>query len=126
MDLKEILENIHFIKRYQELCEEYDNLYGSLRGNKKRTYDEVLASFNYNTKYFKNGNFYKIEESSSNIKVVLHMCFRNGMVEFLLYPEIDGLETSSNGRFDFLPEKLGIPYDREKNIAYHYSRQKKS
>jgi len=53
------------------------------------------------------------------------MCFRNGMVEFLLFPKIDKKLTFPNGRIDFLPEKLGAPYDRENtnNIPFFTSKE---
>jgi len=39
------------------------------------------------------------------------------MVELLLFPKIDKKLTFPNGRFDFLPEKLGIPYNKEKKYS---------
>lgn len=121
MDLKKIFENIDFVKRYQSICEKHNDFENRMRDSTKQLQKEVLDKFNYRYKYISNGSFYQIKEEHNKLLLQLHMVFKRGIIETLLFIEINGKEIEPQGRIDFFPEELGIPFERNKYNLFFYS-----
>ena len=64
MEIKPVFEKINFAYRYRDICDQYNNFEGRMRGSKKLLYDNVLSNFGYNYKYYSNGSFYQIKEEN--------------------------------------------------------------
>lgn len=118
--LKIVFEKINFVCRYQKICEEHSDFDNRMSKNNKKLTDETLDFFKYNYKYFTNGSFYQIKEVKDDITFQLHLVLKGGVVESLLYIYIKDKFMEPNGRFDFLPEKLGIPFERDKYNLFFY------
>jgi hypothetical protein len=114
MDLKKIFEDINFVKRYQSICEKNNDFDNRMRDSTKQLQKEVLDKFEYKYKYVSNGSFYQIKDECDNLLFNLHLVLKGGQVESLLYIYKNEQTLNAKGRFDFIPEKLGIPYDRLK------------
>ncbi|MCL6296565.1 hypothetical protein [Jejuia spongiicola] len=114
MKLKKIFENIDFVNRYQSICEKYNDFDNRMRDSTKQIQKEVLDSFNYKYKYVSNGSFYQIKEENNEISFSLHMVIKGGVIETLFFLDVDGKTIEPQGRIDFFPEDLGIPFERLK------------
>ena len=124
MNLKNIFENINFVNRYQSICEEHNDFDNRMRDSTKQLQKDALSKFNYNYKYISNGSFYKIKDEFNNLLFNLHLVLKGGSVESLLYIYENENTLKAKGRFDFIPEKLDIPYDRLKYGLPKYSSEK--
>ncbi len=125
MELKEIFEKIDFVNRYQNICKNYNDFENRMRDSTKQLQKEILDTFNYKYKYISNGSFYQIKEEFDNLLFNLHLVLKGGQVESLIYIYKNRQTLEPNGRLDFLPEDLGITYDRLKYGALpKYSSEK--
>lgn len=113
-ELKTAFEKINFVCRYQKICESHSDFENSMSKTNKKLTSSALDLFKYNYKYFSNGSFYQIKEEKDDITFQLHLVLKGGIVESLMYIYIKGEFMEPNGRLDFLPEDLGIHYDRIK------------
>lgn len=114
MELKKIFENIDFVNRYQSICEKHNDFDNRMRSSTKQLQKEILDEFKYNYNYISNGSFYKIIDEYNDVLFNLHLVLKGGAVESLLYIYKDGTTLKAKGRLDFIPEKLGIPFERLK------------
>lgn len=122
MNLIPIFKKINFVSRYETLCSKHNNFDNGLRGNKTDLYEEVLRRLAYSAKYFKNERFYKVEQSLAEYIFTLHLTLKDGLVETHLYIKKNGELCIPNGRFDFIPERMEVDFDREKyNIPSYTS-----
>ncbi|WP_282056836.1 hypothetical protein [Maribacter luteus] len=124
MELKKIFEKIDFVNRYRSICEKYNDFDNSMDGNNRVLTQRVLDLYKYKNKYFSNGSFYQIKEEFEDVEFILNLVLKQGIVETLLYIKKEGKNVKPNGRIDFLPEDLGIPYDRLKYGLPKYSSEK--
>lgn len=114
MDLTSILNRIDFVSRYQKVCREHDDFQNSLRGNKKELYDQVLSKFDYKPKYFSKEHFYRIETVENGYAFGLQLVLKDGLVEPTIDIKKGDTWLSPDGRFDFIPQKMGVEFDRKK------------
>lgn len=112
MDLSLILMSIDFVEKYKSICLNYSDFENSMSGSNKTLYVKVLDKLGCAYKYYSNGSFYRVIFKSNNIEIHLHLVLKNGLVEPLLYVEDNEGELEPNGRFDFIPKKLGVEFDR--------------
>ena len=124
MDLRNALKKINFVSRYQKICSTYNDFDNSLRGNRKELYDSVLAKFGYNLKYFSRENFYRIVSHSNDYEFGLQLILKDGLVEPMIDVRKGDIYLAPDGRFDFIPEKMGIEFNRKKyNLPKYTSGQ---
>jgi len=116
MDLSYIFKEINFVRRYTKLCNDFNDFENRLSGNKRGIYDNIIQNLGYKVKYFKNGNFYQISSQFNKFLFNLNLVLKDGAVEALIYITFDGNECLPKGRFDFIPERIGIAFDKE-NIS---------
>ena len=114
IDLTPILKKIDFVSRYQKICSDHDDFDNSLRGNQKELYDQVLSKFNYMPKYFSKERFYRIVAEESNYEFGLQLVLKDGLVEPMIDIKKEDSWLSPDGRFDFIPQKMGVEFDRKK------------
>lgn len=114
MDLTPILNRIDFVSRYQKVCSDHDDFDNSLRGNKKELYDQVLAKFDYKPKYSSKERFYRIVIEENGYEFGLQLVFKDGLVEPMIDIKKGDSWLSPDGRFDFIPKKMGVEFDRKK------------
>lgn len=114
MDLTPIFIRIDFVSRYQKVCSDYDDFDNSLRGNKKELYDQVLAKFDYKPRYFSKERFYRIVTEENGYEFGLQIVLKDGLVEPMIDIKMGGAWLSPDGRFDFIPQKMGVEFDRKK------------
>jgi hypothetical protein len=114
MDFTQILKNINFVSRYQKLCYEHNDFDNSLRGNKKELYDQVLSKFDYKPKYFSKECFYRIVTEDNGYEFGLQLVLKDGLVEPMINIKKGNFWLSPDGRFDFIPQKMGEEFDRKK------------
>ncbi|AXP81952.1 hypothetical protein CJ739_2887 [Mariniflexile rhizosphaerae] len=121
METKQIFEKINFVNRYQSICEKHNDFDNRMRDSTMQLQKGVLDEFGYKYKYISNGSFYQIKDTHNNLSFFLHIVLKGGVVEPLLY--IDFLEKTiePQGRIDFFPEDLGIPFERLKYGLPKYS-----
>ncbi len=113
-DLAPIFKGIGFVSRYKKLCSDYNDFDNSLRGNKKELYDQVLSKFDYEYKYFPKENFYRIVTRYNNYEFGLQLVLKDGLVEPMIDIKKGNSWLSPDGRFDFIPQKMEIEFDRKK------------
>jgi len=114
MDLTSILKNIDFVSRYQKVCNEHNDIDNSLRGNKKELYNQVLSKFDYQPKYFSKEHFYRIVTEENGYEFGLQLVLKDGLVEPMIDIKKGDSWLSPDGRFDFIPQKMGVEFDRKK------------
>jgi len=114
ISLTPILQSIDFINRYRDICSKYDNFSNSMNGNRKELYDQVISKLGYKAKYFSKERFYRIAEQNNGYEFGLQLVLKDGMVEAMLDVKKDNVYLSPDGRFDFIPGKMGIEFDRKK------------
>jgi hypothetical protein len=114
MTLSEILLKINFVKRYEKLCSDHLDFDNRMVSVNKKIFDDILQKLGYNAKYIASENFYKISAEVNSFHVNFHLVLKGGLVEAILYIEKDGNEILPNGRLDFIPEEMNIPFDRDK------------
>jgi len=114
MNLTPILKNINFVARYQKVCNDHNDFGNSLKGNKKELYDQVLSKFDYKFEYFFKENFYRVVTEDSGCQFGLQIVLKDGLVEPMVDIKKEGIWLSPDGRFDFIPQKMGVEFDRKK------------
>jgi len=122
MDLTPVLNKVDFVSRYQKLCIDHDDFDNSLRGNKKELYDQVFSKFDYKPKYFSKERFYRIREEGDGYEFGLQLVLKDGLVEPMIDIKKGDTWLLPDGRFDFIPQKMGLEFDRKKyNLAKYCS-----
>ncbi|MDX6748135.1 hypothetical protein SHK09_15160 [Polaribacter sp. PL03] len=114
MKLKKTFENIDFVNRYQNICIKYNDFDNRMRNSTKQLCKQILDEFDYNYKYISNGSFYQIKHLKGEILFQLHLVLKGGIIETLLFIEENEKTLEPQGRIDFFPEELGIPFERLK------------
>ena len=114
MEVKKIFENIDFVNRYQKICEKHNDFDKRMRSSTKQLQKEVLDKFGYKNKYISNGSFYQIKEEYDEFSFQLHFVLKGGIVETLLFSKKNNKTIEPQGRIDFFPEDLDIPFERLK------------
>jgi len=112
MDLSLILKEVNFVERYKVICKNHNDFENSMSGAKNTLYNEVLNRLGYDYKYYSNGSFYQIISKINDIKLQLHLVLKNGIIEPLLYVKVGGETINPKGRLDFIPQKMGIEFNR--------------
>ena len=113
MDIIEIYKKINFVNRYKLICEKHDDFNNRMEGNRVDLYEEILNELEIKYKYYKKDRFFKLEDQIKDFKFNLHFDFKDGIVEALIYIEKGDEYFKPNGRFDFIPEELGIDFNRK-------------
>ncbi|HEV8511721.1 MAG TPA: hypothetical protein VGQ59_00500 [Cyclobacteriaceae bacterium] len=114
MDLTDVLNNINFVTRYQKICLDHNDFENRLSGNNRGLYDHVLSTFNYKSKYFPKEHFYRIVIEEGGYEFGLQLVLKDGLVEPMIDIRKDGTYFSPDGRFDFIPQEMGVEFDRKK------------
>ena len=114
INITKILKNIDFVSRYQKICSKYNDFDNSLQGNRKELYDKILSNFNFKIKYFSREKFYRIISHYNDLEFGLQLVLKDGIVEPMIDIKKGDLYLSPDGRFDFIPEKMGVEFNREK------------
>lgn len=114
LDLTPILISIEFVERYKKLCEKYNDFDNRLRGKNRELSDRLLSASSYDFKYFKKENFYRISIKEKDHEIFIELVLKDGIVEPLLIVKKAGKSYIPKGRFDFIPQKMGIDFDRKK------------
>ncbi len=112
---------IDFVNRYKNLCIKYNDYNNSLRGNQTEIYSSVFCELGYNVKYFKRETFYKFEEKLEDYRFVLQFVLKDGLVEAMIYPEINNTFCVPDGRFDFVAKEIDNSFERRKYTLPNYS-----
>ena len=124
MELKEIFEKVNFSERYRSLCDDHIDFDNRMRGYKRDLYERILNKFGYTYKYYSNGSFYKINETLEPFSIRLHLVLKDGHIEPLLYIESANEHIDNLGRFDFIPQKIDILFERkESNLPLYNSEE---
>ena len=124
MDLKKVFEEIDFVNRYKKIYQEHHDFDSRLDGHNKEICNRVMDSFGYTYRYVSNGSFYQIKDRVGNQLFQLHLVLKHGIVEILLYIYSDGKLIEPNGRLDFFPEDMGIPFEHDKyNLFFYHDEQ---
>jgi hypothetical protein len=113
MDLSLILKSVDFVEKYKSICLNYNDFENSISGSNKAMYEKVLDKLGCDYKYYSNGSFYKVVFEVDNVKLQLHLVLKNGLIEPLLYVKAGEKTIEPKGRFDFIPKKIGVEFDRK-------------
>ena len=113
MDLSPVLNKIKFIQRYQAICAKHNDFDNSMSGNQKEQYDQILNQLGYKAKYFKKETFYRIVSKSGEYEFSLQLVLKDGIVEPMLNIKKGENYFSPYGRFDFMPQKMNVEFDRK-------------
>lgn len=113
MDIIKIYKGIDFVNRYKSICEKHDDFSNRMEGNRAVLYEEILNRLHIKYKYFKKDSFFKLEDHIKDFKINLHFVLKNGIVEAFIYIEKGDDYLKPNGRFDFIPEELGVDFNRK-------------
>lgn len=116
-----VFNSISFVSRYKALCEKYSDFENRLRGNHLELYDKVLEGFSYPFKYVAKDKVYKVQEERSTVKVILQLVLQDGLVEPSITIKENNEFCSPFGRFDFIPERMNVDFDREQYNLPIYS-----
>lgn len=123
LDLNPVLEDISFVQRYQKLCEDYNNFENRMKGLHTELYERVLKACNVNYIYFKRERFFKVVESYNDYIFTLQLILKDGIIEPSINIKYKGIYYFPNGRFDFIPQKMGLAFDRKKYNLPKYSNE---
>jgi hypothetical protein len=77
-----LYKNIHFCNRYEILSKAYQFEERLNYSNDKVI--ELISSLGYKVKYIKSDNFFKIQDTISNIKFYLHICLKYSNIELII------------------------------------------
>ncbi len=124
MELKPVFEKINFVNRYQEICEEYNDFDKRMSNSKKTLQESVMKKMGYDYKYISNGSFFQVKEETNNWETQFNLVLKKGIVESLFYIYNNKGFDDQLGRLDFIPEKIGIPFDRKKYNLVFYKTEK--
>ncbi|QPH39445.1 hypothetical protein [Pedobacter endophyticus] len=113
MELVNIYERINFVRKFKEISLRHNDFKNSLNGNNIEMFNRVLSKFEYQIKYFKKEEFYKIEEKLNNIVFIYQFSLKNGIVEPMLYVKNRGIYIGPDHRFDSICEKLDNSFSRK-------------
>lgn len=114
MNINEVLKKINFVDRYKNICSEHNEFNNRMTGGHLKIYESVFNRLNVNYLYIKKHKFFSIKESIGGFHFYLNLNFSNGLVEPLLYIKKNEINLKPNGRLDFIPEEIGLEFDREK------------
>jgi hypothetical protein len=116
IDIKDVFIGTKFIERYRMVCESFNDFENSIRGSNKDKYLEILESVNLTSKFNKGERFYRHVDKVNDLEVTLTLSLHDGLVEPLIAFELDNNTfLTPDGRWDFIPEKLGVKFDRKKH-----------
>lgn len=121
MDLAIVLKRINFVERYQAICNQYNDFDNRLRGNNIVIYTEIIEKLGYKAKYHKKECFYRIVSMHNNIEFGLQLTLKGGIIEPMLDVKRDNVYLSPDGRFDFIPQRMNVKFDRERNTLPTYT-----
>lgn len=114
IDLIPYLQAVNFVERYQNICKIFDDFDSRIRGNQRDIYDSVLYRLGYEYEYFKKEQFYRITSQDGGHEFILQLVLKDGIVEPMLNIKWGDSYYFPNGRFDFIPKKMGIEFNRKK------------
>ncbi len=115
IDIKDVYIGINFIERYKNVCELFNDFENSVRGSNKHKYLEILESVNLTSKFSKGEKFYRHIDKVNGLKITLTLSLHDGLVEPLIAFELDNNTfLTPDGRWDFIPEQLGVEFNRKK------------
>jgi hypothetical protein len=112
--LKPILEKINFAERYRNICDQHSDFENRIRGNQKKNYDDILTETGYHFEYFKKEHFYRIVTTVDKYEFGLQLILKDGLVESMIDIKKGDTYLSPGGRLDFLPEDMGIRFERKR------------
>lgn len=108
-----VLNKIGFTQRYQAICAKHNDFDNSMSGNQKEQYDRILNQLGYKAKYFKKETFYRIVSINGDYEFTLQLVLKDGIVESMLNVKKGENYFSPYGRFDFIPQKMNVEFDRK-------------
>lgn len=114
IDLVPYLQSVNFVESYQNICERFNDFDNRIRGNKKDVYDSILSQLGYEYEYFSKEQFYRITSQEGGHEFILQLVLKDGIVEPMLNIKWGDNYYFPNGRFDFIPKKMGVEFDRKK------------
>ena len=113
MNIVNVYKKIDFVNRYKLICEKHNDFTNRIEGNKIILYEKTLNKLNVNYKYNKKDRFFQVQSTINECDFKLHLDLRGGLVEVLIYIERGKEYFKPNGRFDFIPEELGMEFNRK-------------
>lgn len=124
MELRRIFQEINFTNRYEKICESSVEFEKIMSGNNVSLYKEVFDLLEIKYKYNSNGSFFSITDKKEDIALNLHLVLKGGIIETFLFIKENGVQKKGIDRFDFIPEELNLPFNREKyNLPRYSSKQ---
>ena len=124
IDLTPVLMDIGFIDRYKKLCEDYNDFDNRMREVDLDMINKLLESFGYDYTYDSKEQFYKLVNEIDEFTFILQLVLKDGIVEPLLNIKFQENYYNPYGRFDFIPKKMGVDFDRKRyNLPKYSSKQ---
>lgn len=115
IDIKDLFLEINFVDRYKRICEEFNDFENSTRGTNKDQYLEILESVNLKSTYHQKEKFFRRVDEVNETKVTLTLSLHDGLVEPMIsFVRDNDIFLTPDGRWDFIPEKMGESFDRKK------------
>jgi len=113
-DLNPILKQIDFVNRYRTICESYNDFDNGLRGDKKDLYEKSIIKLGYIPKYNSKEEFFEIAEEIGEYGFSFLLTLKDGIIEPILQIKKGNEYFLPSGRWDFIPQKMGVDFDRKK------------
>lgn len=105
--------DIEFINRYKEICENFNDFENRMRSVDLDMINELHECFGYEYTYFSGEQFYKIVNKIGEFTFLLQLVLKDGLVEPSLNIKFNNTYYHPYGRFDFIPKKMKIDFDRK-------------
>lgn len=110
-ELNGIFEKIDFVKRYQQLCADYNDFEHRMKLRDKKFFLEKLKSIDAEFVYLTKDKMFKLTAEINNVNLNLGLSLHDGLVEAMLFYIKNG-EWLIFNRFDFMAEELDSKFDR--------------
>lgn len=114
--IKKIFSSINFVKRYQKICEDYNDFENSMTNSNKKKYLEIINSINDNLEYSSKDRTFKYSSVHNNYVLELVLSLHKGLIEahlnylnkgeWIMYNRFDGYAEELEKGFR---DKLTIP-----------------
>jgi hypothetical protein len=92
-----ILKDIHFSDRFINLSNKYTDFDKRLVSDDFNEIEKSIQSFEYNFKFNKSENFFKLIENIKPYKIQFNVVIQRGIVEFIIGIEKDGERLKMGG-----------------------------